>query len=43
MLANLRSDYPYLWQEFEVSNHGVIYPYYRGLTVDLDLVRCDVE
>ena len=27
MLANLRSDYPCLWQEFEVSNHDMIYPY----------------
>ena len=26
MLANLRSDYPYQWQEFEVSNHDVKYP-----------------
>ena len=37
MLAKLRSDYPCLWQEFEVSNHDMIYPYIRGLTVDLDL------
>ena len=39
MLANLRSDYPYKWQEFEVSNHDMKYPYYRGRTVAARIVR----
>ena len=33
MLAKLRSDYPYHWQIFEVSNQDMKYPYRRARTV----------
>ena len=36
ILAKLRSDYPYQWQKFEVSNQDMKYPYRCARTVDLD-------
>ena len=35
MLAKLRSDYPYHWQNIEVSNQDMKYPYRRARTVRL--------
>ena len=40
ILAKLRSDYPYQWQKFEVSNQDMKYPYRCARTVHVHVPVC---